>query len=119
MNQVKDRDYMGVPRSWFSKYKSKGVDITNFVIEKRFWRDAEVLKYMSTFGIEYFSKIAIWDVDWRKIASEHGYKNIERYSDPRNNIQKIIHCYLNKTQKYYPNKILIFIDILIKHLLNF
>lgn len=119
MYSIKNTDLKTIPEKWYDGYKKEGIDLKNIEKQRTYYWDREVLEYFLEYGTEYFRKISIWDIDWKKIASKNGYKNIERYSDPRNNIQKIIHCYLNKTQKYYPNKILIFIDILIKHLLNF
>jgi hypothetical protein len=118
MYQIKECDYKDIPSKWFLSYENKGVNLSGFEIERHYWRDTEVLKFMRTFGAKYFSNEAIWDVNWAIIANDNRYRDVNYFSDPRNLKQKIIQYYLDKTQKFYPNTFIVVIDWLIEKILK-
>jgi hypothetical protein len=60
-----------------------------------------VLEYFKKYGTLFFSKEAIWDIDWVISAKIKGYENPESFKDPRSKFQKLIHSWLKKTQLNY------------------
>jgi hypothetical protein len=106
-----------LPKEWVtfddgsSFFNILDLSITNF------WFDDEVIKMINEKGAHFFSILPIWDSKWLKELS-HLNKN---YNDPRNIFKKFLHLYLHTTQRYYPNKIIRFVDALYKrfHRLNF
>ena len=103
MYSVKNQDIKEIPEDWVKYYGDNGIDlkITNST-ENYYW-DKQILNYFEEFGTEFFSKIAVWDIEWDKKAKYYGYNNPERFRDPRTRLERKIHNWLKKTQKDFSN----------------
>jgi hypothetical protein len=57
-------------REWFGYYEDAGVDMTS--LQKRsiyYWWDKKILEeYFPKFGLAYFARLNIWDIDWEQAA---------------------------------------------------
>jgi len=90
-----------VPIEWFEDYNKLGIDVTTIYKEgKHYWNEI-ILSYFDKYGANFFSKEAIWDIDWLETAKLYGYKEPEKFLDPRKKYQKMIHNWLKKTQNHY------------------
>jgi glycosyltransferase involved in cell wall biosynthesis len=94
--QIKTYDRPVVPAreewlkyEWLDKYKS-GEETGN----QCYWWDQEILDYFNTYGVQKFSKLNIWDVDWNHKAKLLGRKG--DYPDPRSNYEISIHRFIEK-----------------------
>jgi glycosyltransferase involved in cell wall biosynthesis len=100
MYAVKKNELKEIPNWWFDGYSTYGIDIENISKEEFRWWDKEVLRNIEEYGAEQFSKESIWDVQWKTIAYQYGYKNTSKFEDPRSFLEKIVHTWLLKTQPY-------------------
>jgi len=69
------------------------------------WRDGEVLKNFKLYGLDKYSKINIWYIDWeikRQKALKLGLKDvpINNIVDPRSLSTRLAHILLMKHQMY-------------------
>lgn len=101
MYALKRNQIKGVPVEWFEDYDKLGIDVTKIYKEKSHYWDKIVLNYFTKYGADFFSKEAIWDLDWVEIAKLYGYGEPEKFFDPRKKYQKMIHNWLKKTQSHY------------------
>lgn len=102
---------------WFVGYEQQGIDMTSVNIEPTFWRDEEVLDWMSKYGTQKFKKLAIWDIDWSQMSKQHyPHNTIHDYDDPRNRFDKLIHFWLKQTQPFSRNPLVRTVDKLIDSL---
>lgn len=93
--------------NWFSEYEKKGIKVREFEKEKSFWFDFEVIKLFEKYGTKKFRKDAIWDINWNKIG-------INRITDPRSLIDKLVQLWLKNTQKIAYKKSVMKVDRFIK-----
>ncbi len=119
MIAVKDNDKIEIPKKWFHLYQELGIDFNKLSFSKEYWFDKAVLSFFDEFGIHKFSKVDIWNTDWRTKAKYYNRKPFEKYKDPRNIIEKIIIWWLKKTQKKSTHKVYRHIDRAIKNILKF
>jgi len=98
MYSVKKEDIKKLPEEWFSIYLENGIDVKKVNKFKTYYWDKIVLGYIEKYGADFFSREAIWDIDWVKVAKEYGFKNTEIFKDPRSMFQKLIHKWLKRTQ---------------------
>ena len=101
MYALKKDQIKKVPIEWFENYDKLGIDVTKINKEYNYYWDKIVLNYFEKYGVDFFSKEAIWDLNWVEIARFYGYKEPEKFIDPRKKYQKIIHNWLKKTQSRY------------------
>lgn len=63
-------------RDWFGYYEDAGVDMTS--LQKRsiyYWWDKKILEeYFPKFGLAYFARLNIWDIDWEQAAAHFNVK---------------------------------------------
>jgi hypothetical protein len=78
---------------WFSGYQELGIDVTSVHYAYDYSHDYRMLEYFDTLGTDYFRMCNVWDKDWVQFAT--GKKeNPERFRDPRNKVEKLIHRYI-------------------------
>jgi hypothetical protein len=113
MYSIKKNKFKFIPDEWLEYYKKNGVNYGGIVSESFYYWDCEVITMLNKFGLNFFSKIDIWDVDWKDIAKKCGYNTIF-IKNPRKKSEIIIFWWLKNTQ-YYSNSIIIkIIDRLLK-----
>lgn len=84
---------------WLEGYETAGIDMRNVEKEEEYRWDETVLDMLEAHGPERFSKIDIWDIDWREVARKQGRDGqLEQYEDPRSTPERTIHEWLRKTQ---------------------
>jgi len=88
-----------LPTKWIADYLKLKIDVHNNNISTLYWWDEKVMDYFDQYGIEYFKKLSIWDVNWMKIAQKWRRANNEYY-DPRTFADKCIQLFLKISQKY-------------------
>lgn len=84
-----------IPNEWRSGYEAKGIDMTSIYQPGKFRWDAEVVELIIQHGPLLFKREAIWDVDWLVLSGKTSSKLLE---DPRSDLDKYIHRWLEKTQ---------------------
>ena len=85
---------------WFRRYQENGIDMTSIKKEGTYWYDREVIKWLDKYGMEKFSREAIWDVDWTAISLTLGLNPSGKiYKDPRSFFRRAVHKWLRETQK--------------------
>jgi hypothetical protein len=78
---------------WFSGYQELGIDVTSVHYGYDYSHDYRILEYFDTMGTDFFRMCNVWDKDWVQFAT--GKKeNPERFRDPRNKLEKLIHRYI-------------------------
>jgi hypothetical protein len=93
-----------IPDFWISGYNNMGIDIKEQNDNGIYWWDEKVLDYFDQYGIDYFTKIYLWNVNWNEISKIWKRNNLE-YDDPRNFIDRLIHIFLFHTQSKRNNYI--------------
>jgi glycosyltransferase involved in cell wall biosynthesis len=86
-----------IPNEWRSGYEAQGIDMTSIYRPEKFRWDAEVIELILEYGSLMFKREAIWDVNWL-VLSEKNHSNL--LEDPRSNLDKYIHHWLEKTQSF-------------------
>lgn len=103
MDAIKKDELKKIPEDWLEYYQKLGIDLKSFKKEKEYYWDNIVLDYIKKYGARHFSRESIWNINWEKKAKRNGLEDVEKFKDPRNIIQKIIHLYLKKTQYHHKN----------------
>jgi len=101
MYSIKKDEIIKIPEEWFEEYKKLGINIKEIKKESNYYWDKIVLEYFEKYGALFFSKEAIWDIDWVISAKINGFENPESFKDPRSKFQKLIHTWLKRTQLNY------------------
>lgn len=100
MYAVKDEERRVIPDEWFEEYIKRGIDMKNVRKEQTYYWDREVLSYIERYGNNFFAKEAIWDINWKEIAHDYGYNDLEPFEDPRSPLVKKIQSWLYQTQPH-------------------
>jgi glycosyltransferase involved in cell wall biosynthesis len=91
-----------IPQDWIEGYYQRDIDMTSVFMEPAYRWDKEVLDLFVEHGPEEFKKLAIWDVDWKKIYKKfYPDKSPDKICDPRSRLDKKIHDWLKKNQPYH------------------
>jgi glycosyltransferase involved in cell wall biosynthesis len=100
MDGIATEDIQPIPSWWLDGYGEKDIDMTSIQKDKLYKWDNEVLNCLEQYGVKYFSKVYIWDIDWKIKALLYGYdvRDAEKYYDPRNLVLKRLHVWLKRTQ---------------------
>jgi glycosyltransferase involved in cell wall biosynthesis len=86
-----------IPDDWKSEYERQGIDMTSTYRTEKFRWDEEVLDLIQKYGALKFKREAIWDVDWSVLSELTGSNSVR---DPRSNLDRYIHRWLERTQLY-------------------
>ncbi len=114
MYSVKKSELKKIPGEWFDYYKESGIDLAVVNKQEYYYWDKEVLEYFNKYGTQFFKREDIWDINWEVAAREYGYKDTNKYKDPRNFFLKIVHFWLRKTQYNLMNIFVRVIDKILK-----
>lgn len=118
MFSIRADQYIPLPQRWIDEYDKIGVRLKYQAKEEYFWWDREILGFMEQYGAHYFSKQAIWDVDWCGIARHFGVQSPERFSDPRSLFEKTLHGWLFYSQPHASGRAIVFGDKVIRSLFH-
>jgi hypothetical protein len=91
-----------VKPEWFERFAALGIDFKALKSESITWWDQEVVHILRQHGAAHFKKIAIWDKDWKGVATNLGVNGVN-LDDPRSVPEKVIHCMLRATQRHRAN----------------
>ncbi|MBM3706994.1 MAG: glycosyltransferase family 2 protein [Actinobacteria bacterium] len=116
MYAVKNSELKKIPGEWFDYYKKSGIDLAVVNKYKYYYWDKLVLDYFNKYGTHFFKREDIWYINWETKARDYGYKDTNKYKDPRNFFLKIVHFWLRRTQYNHKN---IFIRAVDKILVKF
>lgn len=84
-----------IDKNWFKDYVSHDIDMTSVVsFPRSYWWDQEVIKFFEEYTPQYFSKIGVWDCQWKNKNDENLYK----IEDPRSVAERFLHSWLRKSQ---------------------
>lgn len=111
--------YINIPKEWFSIYKSFQINLNNVATNDKIWFDEESLKIIQKFGTSSYRQLAIWDADWKKIATIWGFSKLETYKDPRTLLDRVIQFWLFKTRKLQHYRYVRRIDNQIKRIFKY
>ena len=100
MNAIKPEDYRPIPSEWFQEYIERDIDMTSTRKDPEYRWDREVAEYFQEYGTKRFSKLDIWDNDWKAVGRRHGYEKAEEFKDPRGILEKMMHRWLRRTQAH-------------------
>lgn len=90
-----------LPHEWLDGYPI-GEDLLNNEPEPYYYWDVEMLKIFDEHGLEKFRRLDVWEVDWNEIYERvYGQPPIKPYDDPRSFREKLVHRWMQRTQKYY------------------
>ena len=88
-----------VPREWMQEYERRGIDMSTVHREGVYRWDREVLQYFEKYGTARFKRLALWDVNWNKLYSDHHpHEPQKNFPDPRNRLTKLVQRWLKWTQ---------------------
>jgi len=77
---------------WLDAYRSG-----NDNADKCYWYDEQVLDYFDRYGLDRFTKLNIWQVDWNRKAQLLGRRG--NYSDPRSRFEKWVHRFIEENRE--------------------
>jgi len=118
MYAVKKDKLKTIPGEWLGGYKIKGIDYSSIKSENVYYWDFEVINLFKKYGVNFFSKVAIWDRDWNEVAELAGFEEALLFNDPRTIFEKLISFWSEKTQ-YFSNSLIVkIIDKLLKMFLK-
>jgi hypothetical protein len=117
MYAVQKRDLFSIQDEWFRKYELHGIRVRNIKFDTRYWFDEAILILFNEQGINIFSRLAIWDIDWNKMARNFGVPDSMRYDDPRSAFEKILHFWLRISQFKYQSFLVTKVDSLVNRLM--
>lgn len=80
-----------IPSEWIKQYADLKINLLKTYQEDNYWYDDEVKKLFDQYGYKHFKKLDIWS-------------DVFKSCDPRGIVDKVIHFYLQKTQKHYYTK---------------
>jgi len=83
---------------WFTNYEEQHIDMRTIPRSDFYHWDRELLAWFEKYGIRTFSRLGIWDADWKALAQDLDVATVE---DPRTSIEKYIHRWLAATQGNY------------------
>lgn len=90
---------------WISGYERRGIDMRSDEDLPFYSGDEEVLEMLTAHGPARFRRVDVWDVDWRRIASEAGSDvDPSELNDPRSRWDKALHRWLAETQRRDPDR---------------
>lgn len=118
MYAIKKSQFKNIPNEWFSEYKKMSLDFSDMAVEKFYYWDYEVISLFKKYGLSFFSRIDIWDIDWNEVIVEDNNIKKNIFQDPRNIYDKLILRWLAKTQ-YHSNSLFIkIVDKILKIFLS-
>jgi glycosyltransferase involved in cell wall biosynthesis len=99
MDAFPPEEIVDFPRAWVDAYARLGVDIAPEPTDDVYWWDEEVYRWIADHGPERFRRLAIWEVDWDRVADTVG-ANGDRpaVADPRSPLDRAVHRWLARTQ---------------------
>ena len=106
MYLIKKTNFKIIPNDWFKKYKEIDIDLSNFIKEKTYWWDFEVVRLFHKYGINTFLECDVYDLLDKKLANQ------KEFISKLNNKSLIIK-YLNTTKKISNTIPIIILDALI------
>ena len=109
MYLIKKYKYKVIPDEWMNKYKEAGIDLTNFIKEKIYWWDFEVVNLFHKYGINKFLECDVFDLLDKKLI-------IEKEFISKLNNKPLIIKYLNATKKISNTFSIIILDYIISKL---
>jgi hypothetical protein len=99
MDAVPPERFREVPDEWLGAYREAGIDLGAAATTGGAQWDAAVLDLFDEHGVERFRRLAVWEVDWPRRASELGRTaRPEQLRDPRNRLDRLVHRWLRRTQ---------------------
>lgn len=106
-HSLTDEEFFDVPQDAFLFYKKNKVDIISLLdlSDEGAHYTESVLNNFKLRGINYFRKLDIWDEE---------FLQRNKIKDPRRLIDKFMHCYLRKSNKYSNSFIIHAIDYIAK-----
>jgi len=87
-----------IPADWVRGYEAAGWPLGEAPRAPRYYWDEEIVRWMSEHGAARFRKLAIWDIDWSRIARDMGVASPEALRDPRSSAERAVHAWLARTQ---------------------
>ena len=118
MLSIPPDQYIPLPQWWIDDYTKRGVNLKDLAADEYFWWDREILGFMEQRGAHYFSKQAIWDIDWSDIAKHFGIPSPDRFSDPRSLFEKAIHRWLLQSQSHVSRRTTVIADKILRSLFH-
>jgi hypothetical protein len=89
-----------VDPAWFAGYERCGIHLTRHPADSVYWWDEEVLAWLLTRGRGTFRRIALWDIEWQRIAARTGVDApVGALTDPRSRFERAVHRWLEATQR--------------------
>lgn len=86
-------------KEWVDKYAQHGIDITSVNHLPSYPWDRTIIEYINKYSIDYFKRLDMGDIDWRKKAAEYDDIDLSKFDLHRNFIDKILLNYLKRTQR--------------------
>jgi len=116
MENLKNNDLKEVPDEWINIYHQNGIDINHLSVNQNYHWELTILNYFEEHGTKFFKELNIWDIDWVKKAKFYQIKNPERFKNPQNIIDKLIHKWLLKTQDKLDKRFFRRVDRVLKNI---
>jgi Glycosyl transferase family 2 len=98
MHGVPASEIRDVPARWVEGYDALGL----FAVDEQpaYHWDRDVARWIAEHGAARFSKLELWDVDWRARAAAFGDEvDAATVADPRSPFEKRVHAWLRRTQE--------------------
>lgn len=94
------KKFQNIPDEWFKYYKINNINYDNIQGSDFYYWDYEIIKLFDKYGLAFFSKLDIWDINWNEVAKKNNPDSTKTYNDQRTKFEKIISLYLIKTQPW-------------------
>ncbi|GHT79495.1 hypothetical protein AGMMS50262_23260 [Bacteroidia bacterium] len=103
---------------WIDEFQKMDIDITSVYQQNMLYWEKQILDYMDTYGVKYFSHLNIWEVSWVAVAKKWNYPYPEKYSDLRQKWEKAVNQWLIRTQAKQNKWLVKKIDAFLKKIYN-
>ena len=92
MYGLSKKHFKMIQAEWLVFYEKKGIDMFSIKKEDTYHWDKQVEDYFEQYGTKHFAMLDIWQ------------NPIDKFPDPRNFVQKVLHHYLLWSQPYFSLK---------------
>jgi hypothetical protein len=104
-----------VSKEWIDGFAQQGIDWTAIQIDGAYRWDPLVLDELISRGASFFRKLDIWDVEWQKLATQHGINTRGcDLGDPRSTLERVVHAFLRSTQPVMGNPVVRMAQLLLR-----
>lgn len=118
MYSIRKNELKDIPENWRAEYMKHGIDMDSYVVESEYRWDKNVFDLLQEYPRDFFNRIDIWKKNWEDFGEINVNNDLAKLKDNRRYFDIVILKYLDATQKYHPNIIILVIDKILKYFIK-